>query len=985
MLIDQLNIQKFRGISDHLSLDLTAPLTVIYAPNGTGKTSICDALEWLLCGSIGRLTLLDKSEVRCRFGSKDIETFSEAVISHNQRPFSFKRVLVDSGSQLYWKDQLSDYKQSTDQELLRQIVTALPPSGSSNRAKVDWVRSTRFLETESLNLLIDSDDESNDTRKLIFSNLFGVNEYQRSENSLSKILRKLPAQRTIEKEIRKANDKISEFKSLIDKQANDKSEEYKEHIYTLLKTVSKNIERGEQENSELDIEDKYKKLEIALVEYRESIEKKVTSVTFVEMNLSAHEDYVAKIESQKGKIESSTISFDKVTDKQKQERAKLDKLREEHAADSKFLIDLSETLEKLENESNNVDLLIEVFMRPSVDGSEIEARKEKILGVIDQMDRRLGELNNRYPLILQSIENLPLWGQKGDSLKGVQKELNYFESHIPKKDSSSLSEKVSEIKIRLDRVRLSREKALGDLELVITSGRKYVDEHNDVNECPLCDQKYSSNSELKNRIESKFSKLSARSQEEASLAAEHNDLTKQLQNENMLLKQHKELVASKHALTEELSIFEERFMDLGVNKYELSNADLVSKKLDDIRDEHLKQIKEVGGQCKAYRDAKIAYGELENALIRVQSLFYHWSQFLAELNVDPKSIDEIKVSIRALVKVLSEILDKTKKAIESRLLQIDRLSAVIKKLVEDKNKQEEELLGLKKQLDEYLQKYDEIMRRWKDVSDSDVINKEQINKIIERCEDNRNKLNEALALLEKAEEYFYRIREEKKKEQEISVIMKELKTTKVELEEWLNQRDARLTIEKEIQAIQEEVKKFVSREIKPLSSTISTLYLRAQGNRFINSISAEPTERGLLNWIAELDEEGNSFDKMQALSQGQRQDLALSIFLARARGLGGTYFLDEPLAHLDDLNKVALLDTLRVIISEENSVANLRLVLTTASKNLLRHLREKFSLVERHDGSPALRIYKMLGNPKIGLEVEDPEIVRSPNRLLVSE
>ena len=984
MLIDQLNIQKFRGISDYLSLDLTAALTVIYAPNGTGKTSICDALEWLLCGSIGRLTLLDKSEVRCRFGSEDIESFSEAVISHNQKPFSFKRVLVDSGSQLYWKDQLSDYKQSTDQELLRQIVTALPPSGSSNRAKVDWVRSTRFLETESLNLLIDSDDESNDTRKLIFSNLFGVNEYQRSENSLNKILRKLPAQRTIEKEITKANDRISEFQSLIDKQTNEKSDEFKEHIVGLLKTVSKKFELGEQEISEFDIEDQYKKLEIALVEYRESIEKKVTSVTFVEKNLSAHEDCVVKIESQKDKIKSNATSLSKVTDKHKQEKDELDKLREEHAADSKLLVDLSETLKKLENEFSNVDLQLETFMRPIVNGSEIGDRKEKILGAIDQMDKNLGELNNRYSLILQSIENLPLWVQKSESLKGMQKELNDIENRLPKKDATSLSEKISEVKILLDRLRSSREKALGELELVITSGRKYVDEHDEVNECPLCDQKYNDNTELKSRIESKFSKLSARSQEEAGLAAEHNDLTKQLQNENNLLKQHKELAASKHALIEELSVFEEGFTRLGVHKDELTNSDLVSKKLADIRDEHSKQIKEVGEKCKLYRDARKAHGELENALIRAQSLFAHWSEVAGELVVAPKSIDDLKVSIKALVRVLDGILDMTKKTIEKRSLQIDSLSAEIEKLAKDEIRQEEELLGLKKQLDEYLQKHDEIMRRWKDVSDSDSISKAKIKEIIEKHGDKKNELNEALALFKKAGEYFERIREEKKKEQEISVIRKELMATKVELEEWSNQRDARLTIEKEITVIQEQVKKFVSREIKPLSNTISTIYLRAQGNRFINSISAEPTEKGLLNWIAELDEEGNSFDKMQALSQGQRQDLALSIFLARARSLGGTYFLDEPLAHLDDLNKVALLDTLRVIVSEENSVANLRLVLTTASKNLLRHLREKFSLVERPDGSPVLRIYKMLGNPKIGLEVEAPEIVHSPNRLLVS-
>ena len=101
-----------------------------------------------------------------------------------------------------------------------------------------------------------------------------------------------------------------------------------------------------------------------------------------------------------------------------------------------------------------------------------------------------------------------------------------------------------------------------------------------------------------------------------------------------------------------------------------------------------------------------------------------------------------------------------------------------------------------------------------------------------------------MALFKKSEEYFERIREEKKKEQEVSVIRNELEATKVELEEWSNQRDARLAIEKEINLIQEEVKQFVSKEIKPLSNTISTLYLRAQGNRFINSISAEPTEKG---------------------------------------------------------------------------------------------------------------------------------------------
>jgi energy-coupling factor transporter ATP-binding protein EcfA2 len=121
-------------------------------------------------------------------------------------------------------------------------------------------------------------------------------------------------------------------------------------------------------------------------------------------------------------------------------------------------------------------------------------------------------------------------------------------------------------------------------------------------------------------------------------------------------------------------------------------------------------------------------------------------------------------------------------------------------------------------------------------------------------------------------------------------------------------------------------------------------------------------------------------DERLSVSQGQRQDLALAIFLARARSLGGTFFLDEPFVHLDDLNKVALLDTLRVIVSEAPTQMPLRLVMTTASNSLLRHLREKFSLVETN-GQPSVRVYKLNGNPRLGLRIEE-EVVHSSKNLL---
>jgi DNA repair protein SbcC/Rad50 len=105
-------------------------------------------------------------------------------------------------------------------------------------------------------------------------------------------------------------------------------------------------------------------------------------------------------------------------------------------------------------------------------------------------------------------------------------------------------------------------------------------------------------------------------------------------------------------------------------------------------------------------------------------------------------------------------------------------------------------------------------------------------------------------------------------------------------------------------------------------------------------------------------------------SQGQRQDFALSIFLARARGLGGTFFLDEPLIHLDDLNRVALLDVFRAICLENSD--KISIVLTTASKPTLRHFVEKFSRASRTSQSehaPLLRVIHLEGNPRVGVSL----------------
>ena len=53
--MERIRLTAFRGVPGELQLDFTSPLTIIYAPNGTGKSSVIDAAEWLLTGEVKRL------------------------------------------------------------------------------------------------------------------------------------------------------------------------------------------------------------------------------------------------------------------------------------------------------------------------------------------------------------------------------------------------------------------------------------------------------------------------------------------------------------------------------------------------------------------------------------------------------------------------------------------------------------------------------------------------------------------------------------------------------------------------------------------------------------------------------------------------------------------------------------------------------------------------------------------------------------------
>src|SRR4051812_28830259 len=55
VVFEKTTISAFRGFAEPVELDLNASVVIVHGPNGLGKTSLFDALQWVLLGDLARL------------------------------------------------------------------------------------------------------------------------------------------------------------------------------------------------------------------------------------------------------------------------------------------------------------------------------------------------------------------------------------------------------------------------------------------------------------------------------------------------------------------------------------------------------------------------------------------------------------------------------------------------------------------------------------------------------------------------------------------------------------------------------------------------------------------------------------------------------------------------------------------------------------------------------------------------------------------
>lgn len=170
--IDRIHIEGFRGIVDGLDLELTAPVTLIFAPNGTGKTTICEAIEWLLTGQVDRLRHgpgFDTELIRSAFHPE-----RDPRVSAHLRIPGKTDILTRTTQTAYWGAGV--------QTLIGTLLDTLAPAAAAPdanhinaiRLRQHYLRGTRFLTGEAMGSLVDSDDETIGRRAQVFADLLGI-------------------------------------------------------------------------------------------------------------------------------------------------------------------------------------------------------------------------------------------------------------------------------------------------------------------------------------------------------------------------------------------------------------------------------------------------------------------------------------------------------------------------------------------------------------------------------------------------------------------------------------------------------------------------------------------------------------------------------------------------------------------------------------------------------------------------------------------
>ncbi|WP_435158649.1 AAA family ATPase [Haladaptatus sp. DFWS20] len=867
MKIKEVTLENIKSYEERTSIDLQGGVTAILGENGSGKSTIQEAIGFTLFDS---LPFNNNEFVREGASSGTVDVTIELEQGGEVQQY---RITRSAGRANYDVARFDE----TNEEWVSQDI-------DSKSALIDWlcvrfdvedrkdlqslwkscvgVPQTRFLSDFA---------QTPRNRKQTFDELLGVDAY---EESFTGALKRVPE--TIEEEQNRIQGGIQQLTGEVQNlpsRRNEKSE-LEGKVESLIQEISKKkSELGEvkQQFEELDcIKDRIEELEDEIAQVDQDVGVKKDALETAKAELKTARQAAEKCEEAK----EGHDQYEEAKELEKElsgRKKELDTLEDQHRkkqAELEHLQEKKETLQQQAQKYNQAKRDLEAYEdqkeRYENLGEQI-SDLENSQDAIDRFSDKIDDLDNQAHEALQQLR------AKQELIAEIEAEAETAPN------AKELRDQISDRKVEQRSNAAERKDIENHLEILRDAEAKAP--------CPTCGGPLDSQ-DRQERINEQESRLEKIESECDRLINEISDLQTEL---------------------EEAENVEERFSKLDIHYEQAAELEAKLADLQQNRKEKVEKIEELEEQVSLLPSIREKHASLEDA----KDSYYKANARVDEFADAPKE------------------LEKVESTIEETGTDIDRLEGEIGEfegVEEELNDVKETLSECEEDYKKYEQNKqaaDQLEQRQKTV--------EGVEDRIDRLEENKKKLKEDLLEdknsfdSEKYQQLDERIDSLKQRLTELSVRkservkkLEEVTSTVDRLEEKLEERSQKVEALRNLAAdydfatwVRENVRKAGPKMREVITNRIGT-----RANTIFRSIRGRKAEQ--LEWTSDYDivvVDADVRKSFSTLSGGEKMAAALAVRLAILEQMSslGIAFLDEPTANLDQHKKSNLVDQLNAL------------------------------------------------------------------------
>ena len=176
-------ISDFRAYRKPQTFRLGADVTVLYGPNGFGKTSLFDAIDFVVTGEIGRMK--SSSDVHFKKVTKHLDSGpDDGMVALSFRSNDEMRTLERRVSNR--KQAMLDGHPTERKKVLRELTSGEFPSTDRIENFVSLFRATHLFSQEHQELMIDFHDDCELSDRIV-SRLLAFEDYANAANKTDKV------------------------------------------------------------------------------------------------------------------------------------------------------------------------------------------------------------------------------------------------------------------------------------------------------------------------------------------------------------------------------------------------------------------------------------------------------------------------------------------------------------------------------------------------------------------------------------------------------------------------------------------------------------------------------------------------------------------------------------------------------------------------------------------------------------------------------